>query len=60
MNIRLVAEATVAGQRIEVSMYVADPVYRDEAARRVAEESLRWKLMTAILERWKPEVRAIY
>lgn len=56
-QLRLSCKAVVAGEELEVSMSVAEPVYDDPEARKLVEKQLRLALMDKILEKWTPVVK---
>lgn len=56
-QLRLSCKAVVAGEELEVSMSVAEPVYQDPGARELIKQRLRRELMSKILEKWTPVIR---
>lgn len=56
-RVRLSCKATVAGEELEVSLVVVQPVYDDPEARKLVEKQLRLALMDKILEKWAPVIR---
>lgn len=58
-RVMLSCKATVAGEEIQVSMYVAAPVYEDPEARKLVMKQLRFGLMEKILEKWTPVIRVV-
>jgi hypothetical protein len=54
--VTLTCEARVGSERIEVRENVLSGVYRDRNARQAIEAQIRYRLMIAILERWKPKI----
>lgn len=55
--VHLWCECRVNGQTLRVEQTIARYVYDDPEARKVIQEAIRQRLMTAILGRWKPKIQ---
>jgi hypothetical protein len=55
-RVRLSCKAVVAGEKCEVSLIVAAPVYDDPISRDLVSQQLRRALMDKILEKWTPVI----
>lgn len=55
--VELTCEARVGDERICASQVVMQAVYDDPDARQAVEAAVRYKLVAAILDRWKPKIQ---
>lgn len=54
--VELVCRAQVGTEQVEARQAIPDIALDEPGVREAVEEALRYKLMAAILERWKPRI----